>query len=191
MSAAEDPAVHERAKRRAGASWRSTKTSSPPGSSPAPYSQESAAGNELFRRGSFPPEQTRHPRRHLARKQPVSADPAYYWLIDLNANPSIAGDNRTAYLFTRLHSPEAQPVRLETGSDDGLKVWLNGEVILANNALRGCRRGADVVPANLQAGWNELLLKVTNNGGGWAACLRVRAPDGSQLEDVEAKAELE
>ncbi len=41
----------------------------------------------------------------------------------------------------------------------------------------------------LNKGFNRLLLKVTDNGGGWAACVRVRSPDGGPLEGVYAKAE--
>jgi hypothetical protein len=40
------------------------------------------------------------------------------------------------YLRTRLHAPAAQAVVFALGSDDGLKVWLNGELVHANNA--GC-----------------------------------------------------
>jgi hypothetical protein len=47
------------------------------------------------------------------------------------------------------------------------------------------------VPATLEEGWNEVLLKVVDFGGAWAACLRVRAPDGGRLDGlkIDAKAQ--
>ena len=98
------------------------------------------------------------------------------------------GDNRAGYLFTRVYSPKEQPARLELGSDDGIKAWLNGHPVHANNALRGMNPGDDKINVTLKDGWNTLLLKVTNNGGGWNACARLRAPDGGTLADVRAEA---
>jgi hypothetical protein len=77
---------------------------------------------------------------------------------------------------------------LELGSDDGIKAWLNQEVIHTNNALRGCGPGQDKVNAMLRQGWNELMLKVTNDGGGWGACARLRAPDGGAVTGVRVDA---
>jgi hypothetical protein len=70
------------------------------------------------------------------------------------------------------------------GSDDGLKVWLNGRVVHANNAVRPCSPGQDKVKVKLKAGANDLLLKVTQGGGEWSACCRVRSPDGQPLPDA-------
>ncbi|MBU0641497.1 MAG: HEAT repeat domain-containing protein [Planctomycetes bacterium] len=139
-----------------------------------PYMEKGKNGQEVFD-VAFPPEQPGAAGVGW-RPQPVTEDPERYWFIDLNR--SVAGDNRAGYLRTRVHTPTAQDVVLELGSDDGLKVWLNGEVIHAANVLRGCGRAQDRVPARLEAGWNELLLKVTNNGGGFAASARLRAPNG-------------
>jgi hypothetical protein len=51
--------------------------------------------------------------------------------------------------------------------------------------VRGCERGQDKVAARLKKGRNEILLKVANGGGGWAACLRVRQPDGSHVDGLK------
>ncbi len=161
-----------------------------------PYSVAGKAGNEIFDT-PFPPEQrisaverasVPASESHMTadsvewRPQPAGGSGEDYWLIDLNR--SIAGDNRAGYLRTYIHSSKAQPARLELGSDDGIKAWLNGEVVHANNALRGVRRGEDVVSVTLREGWNELLLKVTNNGGGFAACARIRDPEGGALGGI-------
>lgn len=97
-----------------------------------------------------------------------------------------AGENRVAYLRTHLFSPRAQRARLEIGSDDGVKVWLNGALVHGKNAPRGVRPGEDIVAVDLREGWNTLLLKVTQGAGDWAVCCRVRGADGRASEGVNA-----
>lgn len=120
------------------------------------------------------------------RAQPRTDEAGRHWFIDIAA--SVPGANSAAYLKTNVFSPSERDVRLEIGSDDGVKVWLNGVVIHTNNVLRGCGRGDDAVDCTLNEGWNELLVKVTNNHGGFGACARFRALDGGHLDGVFAKA---
>ncbi len=148
-----------------------------------PYTVGGVPGNELMD-DAFAPERALSAAEW--RAQPVHDDPREAWRINLHA--TMAGDHRAGYLFTRVYAPTAQMARLELGSDDGLKVWLNGELVHENNALRGVTRGEDVVPARLEEGWNRLLLKVTNNGGAWSACARIAGPDGKMLDGVYADA---
>jgi hypothetical protein len=150
-----------------------------------PYAQAGKAGHEIFD-VAFPPEQPDASNDDW-RPQPVHDDPRHAWLIDLLG--SVGGDNRAAYLRTRILCEAECDARLELGSDDGVKVWLNEEVVHSNNALRGVSRGADVVPIHLRAGWNTLMLKVTNNGGGWGVCVRLRDPAGKPLPNVRVDAD--
>jgi HEAT repeat protein len=121
------------------------------------------------------------------KRQPRSRGAERWWHIDLTR--SIGGDHRAAYLRTYVWSPTTQEALLELGSDDGIKVWLNGEVIHANNVPRGCARGQDRVPATLREGKNTLLMKVCNIGGGWGACARFRTPEGKRLRGLRIDAE--
>jgi len=107
-------------------------------------------------------------------------------LVDLAHE--IGGDHAAAYLKTRLWSMIDQPAVLEIGSDDGVKVWLNGQVVHANNAARGVTPGQDKVPVQFRTGWNDLLLKVTNGAGGWGACVRVADAQGRPLKNVHEQA---
>lgn len=114
-------------------------------------------------------------------------DPAIVWrdlfasehegrgIFDLNA--LLNATNATAYVRTHVWSGRAQSVRLELGSDDGLCVWLNGAEIHRNDAQRGLSVGSDVVVAKLKAGWNALILEVTQGGGDWGFCCRLRGTD--------------
>lgn len=121
------------------------------------------------------------------RAMPAETDPNNYWRLELDK--VLGGDNRAAYLRTNVWSEQAQPARLELGSDDGVKVWLNGELAHTKDASRGVSPGDDVVEVTLKQGWNQLLLKVTNKGGGWGACARFRKPDGSRLVGLRVRAE--
>jgi HEAT repeat protein len=91
-------------------------------------------------------------------------------------------DDAVAYLRTRISCPAAQEARLEIGSDDGVKVWLNGTVVHTNDTERGLSPRQDIVNVKLNEGWNELLLKVTNRAGGWACSCRVRGHDGGPID---------
>jgi hypothetical protein len=89
---------------------------------------------------------------------------------------------------TQIWSPADQDARLEMGSDDSIKVWLNGKLVHSNYANRGMSPRQNLVDVKLQEGWNELMLKVVDNEGGWGFCCRVRSPDGSALEGLKVEA---
>ncbi len=113
--------------------------------------------------------------------EPISQAPGgVVGLLDI-LGPS---ENSVAYLRSALWSAERQKARLEIGSDDGVKVWLNGGVVHSNNVMRGLRAGEDKVDIVLKKGWNELLVKVTQAGGGWEVCVRLVGPDGKMLSNV-------
>ena len=104
---------------------------------------------------------------------------------DINLAELVGGDFRAAYLRARIFSPEAQPAALEVGSDDEIKAWLNGQLVHANPANRPLRDWEDRAEVELQTGWNALLLKVVQGGGGWGACARLRGRDGRDLPGLQ------
>jgi len=118
------------------------------------------------------------------RPCPASSDPNLAWCVELH--PTMPGNDRAAYLRTRVFSPAAQKLVLEVGSDDAIKAWVNGQVVMADNALRSIAPAQDRAEVELQQGWNELMLKVVNAAGGWAACARFRTLDGKEAEGVYA-----
>jgi len=149
-----------------------------------PYTEKDKAGHQLLDM-VLPPEEAGAKDVNW-RKQPVNSDPESAWWIDLNA--TMAGDHRAAYAFTHVKSPSAQKLRLDLGSDDGVKVWLNGALVHTNNTHRGISPGEDKVVVTVNEGWNTLLIKVTNDDGGWALCARLRTPEGGNPPDVYAEA---
>ena len=100
---------------------------------------------------------------------------------------SLRGGNRCCYFRTRIYSPEKQQVRMDMGSDDGIKVWLGGKPAYANNANRPCSPGQDKAKITLEKGWQPLMVKLTQGGGEWAFCLRFRAADGSRLDGIRTQ----
>jgi len=99
-------------------------------------------------------------------------------------------DNAVAYLRSSIWSDKQQQVTLELGSDDGVKAWLNGELVHANNVGRPLKPGEDKKQVTLKAQWNELLLKITNGGGGWQACVRLAGKDGKLLDGIKERASI-
>jgi len=105
------------------------------------------------------------------------------WVINLSE--LLGGGDRVAYLRARVWCPAAQPGRLELGSDDGVKAWVNRDLVHSNNTDRPVRSWEDRAEIQLEEGWNSLMLKVVQGGGGWGACARIRAEDGSAIDGLK------
>jgi len=116
------------------------------------------------------------------RLLPGGVDPKQPWLLDLLT--FLGGEQCVAYARTRIYSEKDQAARVELGSDDGVKAWLNGTLVHANNTARAVAVDSDRAEVTLRQGWNTLLLKITQNNQGWGFCVRVVKPDGSRLEGL-------
>jgi len=143
-----------------------------------PYAQEGKDGPALFDI-PFAPEQQGGKVAWRPAIVPPGSGPR---LVELDK--LLGGNNRVAYLKTQIVSAKEQEALLEIGSDDGVKIWLNGQVVHANNAVRPCSPDQDKVKVKLKQGQNVLLLKITQGGGEWSLCCRLRAPDGKPLAGV-------
>ena len=75
------------------------------------------------------------------------------------------------YRTLTVQSDTVLPVSL--GSDDGIKVWLNGENILARNIDRGCDPDQELLDLRLKKGENAFLMKINNNQGAFAFYFRL------------------
>jgi hypothetical protein len=105
------------------------------------------------------------------------------WEVNLEAALESA-DHCAGYVRTRVWSPTKQPAKLELGSDDAIKAWLNGDLVHENYTHRGYQPRQDAVVVDLREGWNDLILKVVDHQGGWGFCARLRHLDGSALEGL-------
>ena len=77
-------------------------------------------------------------------------------------------NNHVAYGFVRLDSPREQKTTMLVGSDDAVKVWLNGELVHHNPVNRGADDFQDQFPVTLKEGTNILLVAVYEAGGQWS-----------------------
>lgn len=85
------------------------------------------------------------------------------------------GDNMDAYGFAWVFAPTGAAPRFAIGSDDGNRVWVNGNLINDTNAARGLTRDQDIPgPTNLAAGWNRVLFKIHNFTGNFQGTVSLR-----------------
>jgi hypothetical protein len=82
--------------------------------------------------------------------------------------PASARLNSIAYLYRKI-SVDA-PIRLAArcGSDDGMRLWLNGKLTVDSDLLRACDPYSDELPLDLVRGDNHVLVKVDNANGPWS-----------------------
>jgi hypothetical protein len=133
---------------------------------------------------TFPPEQADasvpwRPLKNSSIHQP--------WVFDLT--PLDSGSNRCVYVRSAVWCAQGQDARLEVGSDDAVKVWLNGQLVHEFRAVRAHEPLQDHVAVKLQAGWNTLLLKVVQASGGWGFSAALRSPDGQPLTGLKFQAD--
>ena len=77
-------------------------------------------------------------------------------------------DNHVAYGSIAFHSPRQQNTELYVGSDDAVKVWLNGVLVHNNPVDRGASDYQDAFPVTLKQGKNILLVAVYEQGLSWS-----------------------
>ena len=92
----------------------------------------------------------------------------------------VSGDtylkDHSSYAFITLKSDIDQPdVRMFVGSDDAIKVWLNGKVVYKKAVNRGAENFQDSRTVNLNAGDNLLLVKVSQSGYKWSMFVGIEA----------------
>ena len=130
----------------------------------------------------YPPEQeTRLNRSYqgkggmpVAWKQ-VKAPASGYVALSQLVQPN---EQAIAYGLTYLYSPEDREAVLLLGSDDGVRLWVNDNLVHTNPSYRGAYPDQDRVKVRLQAGWNKVLIKVLQGAGGWGYYLRIPDPKG-------------
>jgi WD40 repeat protein/tetratricopeptide (TPR) repeat protein/tRNA A-37 threonylcarbamoyl transferase component Bud32 len=128
---------------------------------------------------SYPPEESPDPPQPVAGANPGSP-PLKWQSVPLDANGFVdfgaqfgAAEHISAYALMRVYSPQKQPVALLLGSDDGMRLWLNGRLVHEHPAPRMAVPDQDAVAVTLEAGWNTLLAKVVNLTGVHALYLRI------------------
>jgi hypothetical protein len=126
----------------------------------------------------FPPELP-NPADIQWQRAPGSADLSRTGEVDLAG--ITGGDHCVVYAKTRVYVPTSQLIVLAIGSDDGIKLWVNGELVHANNAVRGLTPGQDRAVARLREGWNDVLAKVTQHTLGCGLIVSITTSTGAEV----------
>jgi len=87
------------------------------------------------------------------------------------------GDWLVAYGLTYIQSPDDRTVACFIAKDDGLKIWVEGEVAFDQNTWSHSWLDQFFCTLKLKKGWNRVLVKCYNWSGAWAFALRPGDPD--------------
>lgn len=74
-----------------------------------------------------------------------------------------------------------RPARLLVGGDDGVRVWLNGELVIDRPGSLAIAPDTASATVQLRQGRNEILVQSQQAGGDWGFALRLTDPDGTPL----------
>ena len=79
----------------------------------------------------------------------------------------IPKDMVVAYAFSQIESPKNQKVILSVGSNDGIRIFLNGEEVHESHDYNGrwLQNDNDFIPVELKKGTNNLMLKIDQGTG--------------------------
>ena len=96
-------------------------------------------------------------------------------------------DWTVAYALTYVWSSEQRAAKIFAGSDDGIRIWLNDELIHHHLVKRGPIPDNDRVEGTLKKGWNKLLVKVEQGEGWWGFFLRIPDPKAELKFSIDKK----
>lgn len=114
-----------------------------------------------------------------------------YW-VNLAAALGLPRENAgaTAYALAYVYSPKARRVQVRTAAVANAKVWLNGRNLLDLHLHPHYYEMRDAFAlgrtAELAAGWNQVLVKISKGAGTqwWGFMVRIAAEDGSAIGDL-------
>lgn len=134
--------------------------------------------------GPFPLEDGAAFERALGREDgggegwsPRTANAAGY--VDLRASTDAQhdlGEHAVAFVRFVASALTSREVTLRLGSDDGVAVFVNGAEVFRRQVHRGAAPDQDLVPIQLRAGANTIVLKIANDDGGFGAYVRISDP---------------
>lgn len=78
---------------------------------------------------------------------------------------------------------------ISIGSDDAIKIWLNGKEIHQDWVARSVRPGEDLILADFNPGKNDLAVMIQNFGGPWG--MNVEVPDAKGLNRILAQSVMQ
>jgi hypothetical protein len=78
-----------------------------------------------------------------------------------------------AYIYAELESDSERDVYLHIGSNDAAKLWVGGELVLAQPEDHPARPSQNVVRVHLVKGRTPVLMKIDQSGNNWGAFVEI------------------
>jgi hypothetical protein len=89
-----------------------------------------------------------------------------------------------AYAHVYVHSPTTRAAKLLLGSDDGIRVRLNGSLVCTHDVYQGWQADQFTHDATLNEGWNRLLCKISQAGSDYKFSARFTDTDSTTFTDL-------
>ena len=89
------------------------------------------------------------------------------------ASPLAQKTELIAYAAGTLHLARAAKLYMLLGSDDGIRVSVDGQIVLTRDEARPQRDDDDMVPLDLAAGDHPILMKLHQRDGAWSFRVRI------------------
>ncbi len=153
----------------------------------APYTVESNDLRELFDK-RFPPE-SQHGEVIPWTQISAGTSPEHFYMVDLHHY--FPENHSVAYCRKKVWSDQQRSIRVEVGSDDGFKFWINETLYGKEHASRGWMPAQNVFDAELDKGWNLVMIKVTQDTAGWAFSVKMTEQDESAIPDFKTSIDIE
>jgi len=108
--------------------------------------------------------------------------------LDKPVDGIIGRENAAAYLRTKMTVAKDQTVTFRLGSDDAIRVWVNGTVVHEKKILRSLTTPPDEVKIALKAGVNDFQVEIVNSAGGDGAYVGFGDANSHRLADARVLA---
>ncbi len=94
----------------------------------------------------------------------------------IHLGPAGGIDNHCAYAVINAKARKAvNRATGRVGSDDSVKIWVNGKVVHSHATNRGASDFQDTFNVDLKAGDNVIMIKVCKCSGGWSMFFGIQA----------------
>ena len=105
-------------------------------------------------------------------------------LVTENETIQLTGEHCATYLYRNVRSHTKQNVTLFLGSNDAIKVWVNRKAVLSQDIERDAAPNQEKIEVELNAGNNEIVMKVVNYTGAYGFFFKLKSAPAIQPVDV-------
>lgn len=111
-----------------------------------------------------------HPLKMIGEK--VALDGTLRWQFmqseSMHNTVPVTTGSSTYYAYTELYFEEATTMLVAIGTDDSGQVWINGKDVWRDTGTSWYHIDEHIAPFDFRQGWNRILLRLENGGGGAA-----------------------